>query len=140
MIQTILALMKKELYQVIRDRNMLRLIFISPIIQLLVLGYAINTDVKKIDTAVYDFDRSSLSREYIKAKTAGDYFVISSENPTVLDAELGFELLDDTRPNIVGPVIDIDDVVFVRPGGLAAACCQCQERKPCQRYCCYSSH
>ncbi|RKX19179.1 MAG: ABC transporter permease [Candidatus Zixiibacteriota bacterium] len=91
MIQTILALMKKELYQVIRDRNMLRLIFISPIIQLLVLGYAINTDVKKIDTAVYDFDRSSLSREYIKAKTAGDYFVISSENPTVLDAELGFK-------------------------------------------------
>jgi len=83
--------MKKEFYQVIRDRNMLRLIFLMPIVQLLVLGYAINTDVKKISTAVYDFDRSRLSREYIKAKTAGDYFILSSANPPVLDAVRGFK-------------------------------------------------
>ena len=91
MIQTILALMKKEFYQVIRDRNMLRMIFLMPMIQLLVLGYAINTDVKKIYTAVYDFDRSSLSREYIKAKTAGDYFIVSSDDTPLLDAERGFK-------------------------------------------------
>jgi len=91
MIQTILALMKKEFYQVIRDHNMLRLIFLMPIIQLLVLGYAINTDVKNISTAVYDFDRSSLSREYIKAKTAGDYFVVTSDNIPLLDVERGFK-------------------------------------------------
>jgi len=91
MVQTILALMKKEFYQVIRDSNMVRLIFVIPIIQLLVLGYAINTDVKNITTAVYDFDRSSLSREYIKAKTAGDYFTISSDNIPILDAERGFK-------------------------------------------------
>ncbi|MCP4705538.1 MAG: ABC transporter permease [candidate division Zixibacteria bacterium] len=91
MIQTIMALMKKEFYQVIRDKNMLRLIFVMPMIQLLVLGYAINFDVKEIETAVYDFDRSSLSRDYLNAKTAGDYFLFSSDNPPILDAERGFK-------------------------------------------------
>ena len=91
MIQTILALIKKELYQVIRDNNMLRMIFAMPLIQLLVLGYAINTDVKEIETAVYDFDRSSLSREYIKAKTAGDYFMVMPNDISVLEADRGFK-------------------------------------------------
>jgi len=86
-----MALMKKEFYQIIRDHNMLQLIFLMPIIQVLVLGYAINTDVKNIRTAVYDFDQSSLSREYIKAKTAGGYFVVSSNDIPVLDAEHGFK-------------------------------------------------
>lgn len=75
MIRTVLALMKKEFYQVVRDRNMLRLIFIMPLVQLFVLAYAITTDVKLIYTAVYDHDRSALSREYVRSLTAGDYFV-----------------------------------------------------------------
>jgi len=91
MLQMILALLKKEFYQVFRDANMLRMIFLMPLIQLMVLGYAINTDVKNISTTVYDFDNSSLSREYIKAKTAGGYFVLSDENIPLSDVERGFK-------------------------------------------------
>ena len=43
MIRTILALVKKEFLQVLRDRNMLRMIFIMPIFQLLLLGYVART-------------------------------------------------------------------------------------------------
>jgi len=88
--RTLLALMKKELFQVIRDRNMLRMIFIMPMIQLLVLGYAINTDVKNIYTAVYDYDRSELSREFVRSLSAGGYFVIQSPEFPLLQADKGF--------------------------------------------------
>jgi ABC-2 type transport system permease protein len=90
MVQTVLALMQKEFKQIIRDRNMLRLIFLAPMIQLLVLGYAINTDVKNIYTAVYDFDRSQLSRDYIQSLSAGDYFVIKPAEFSLLHSDRGF--------------------------------------------------
>ncbi len=91
MLGTILALMRKEFLQVLRDRNMLRLIFLMPMIQLFVLGYAVSTDVKLIRTAVYDHDRSDLSREYVRSLSAGDYFITESSDIPVLDAERGFE-------------------------------------------------
>ena len=56
----IFHLIKKELRQVLRDRNMLRVIFIVPMIQLLVLGYAITTDIKNLNILICDFDGSEL--------------------------------------------------------------------------------
>ncbi len=88
--RTILALMKKELFQITRDSNMIRMIFVLPLVQLLVLGYAINVDVKNIYTAVYDFDRSELSRDFVRSLSAGDYFVIKDTKFPVLQADLGF--------------------------------------------------
>ncbi len=63
MLRTVLALVRKEFYQTRRDRAMLRVIFVMPIIQMLLLGYVISTDVKLVRTAVYDLDRSGASRE-----------------------------------------------------------------------------
>jgi len=86
MLRSIIAIMQKELYQVIRDPIMLRIIFVMPIIQLLILGYAITTDVKDIDTAVYDFDRSEQSREYLRSLSAGDYFDVASSDKPLLES------------------------------------------------------
>jgi ABC-2 type transport system permease protein len=69
---------------------MLRLIFLMPMIMLLVLGYAINTDVKNIYTAVYDFDRSDLSREFARSLSAGDYFIVEKSQYPILNLDLGF--------------------------------------------------
>lgn len=88
--RTITALIRKEFLQVFRDRNMLRLIFIAPIIQLLVLGYAINIDVRNFYTAVYDYDRSDLSREFVRSLSAGDYFVVTATDLPVLAVDRGF--------------------------------------------------
>lgn len=68
------GLIKKELIQLLRDRNMLRMLIVMPLVQLLVLGYAINTDVKRLSLDVYDLDQSRLSRELVAALQAGDYF------------------------------------------------------------------
>lgn len=90
MIRAVLALMKKEFYQVLRDRNMLRMIFLAPMIQLLLFGYIASTDVKLISTAVYDYDRSGLSREYVRSLSANNYFLPSASKIPVLEAERGF--------------------------------------------------
>lgn len=91
MLRMILALMKKEFYQVIRDRNMMRIIFLMPIVQLFVLGYAVNTNVKYIYTAVYDYDNSALSRQYQESFAAGDYFIVERSPWPVFDIDRGFK-------------------------------------------------
>jgi ABC-2 type transport system permease protein len=90
MIRTILALMRKEFLQVMRDISMLRLIFLAPIIQILLLGYVASTDVKLIYTAVYDYDRSDMSRDFVRSLSAGDYFVPHTSEYPLLEAEKGF--------------------------------------------------
>jgi len=67
------------------------MIFIMPMIQILMFGYVVSTDVKLIRVAVHDEDRSELSREYVRALTAGDYFVIRAADGGLLDAARGFE-------------------------------------------------
>ncbi len=64
----------KEFLQVLRDPRMKAVIFVTPIIQLLVFGYAVTTDVKNIATAVYDLDRTPQSRELLSRFFASGYF------------------------------------------------------------------
>jgi ABC-2 type transport system permease protein len=87
MIASILALVRKEFYQIRRDRLILRLIFIAPILQLFLLGYAVSTDVKYIYTAVYDYDHSELSRQFVRSMSVGDYFIPTTSPTPLLDCE-----------------------------------------------------
>jgi ABC-2 type transport system permease protein len=57
----------KELLQLRRDRMTLAMMAVLPILQLLLFGYAINTDVRHIPTVVYDQDHSAASRELAKS-------------------------------------------------------------------------
>jgi ABC-2 type transport system permease protein len=67
-------LVRKELRQMFRDPRMARLIFISPILQLVVFGYAVTTDVHNTPTYVVDLDRTQASRSLVATLTAGGYF------------------------------------------------------------------
>lgn len=58
----LLALLRKEFVQVRRDTFSMRLLFLLPIVQTLLLGYAMTRDVRHIALAVVDLDRSPLSR------------------------------------------------------------------------------
>jgi len=70
---------------------MLRIIFVMPIIQLLLFGYVVNTDVRKIGLDVYDFDQSSYSRNLINSMKAGDYFVPDDRKKDILSLEEQFK-------------------------------------------------
>lgn len=66
----------KEFIQVVRDRRMKAVIFVTPLLQLLLFGYAVTTDVNNISTAFYDLDKSFESRELANRLEASGYFAI----------------------------------------------------------------
>jgi ABC-2 type transport system permease protein len=55
----------KETIQIWTDKRMLMTIFLAPVLQLLLLGYAVNMDVDRIPTAVLDFSRTQESRQLV---------------------------------------------------------------------------
>ncbi len=66
----------KEFIQFMRDPKMFRVVLIAPVIQLIFLGYAANRDIKDSVTVLFDQDRSSASREYIRSFDKSGYFSI----------------------------------------------------------------
>ena len=70
----ILQILKKELYQTFRNPRLVVLLFLPPIIQLVVFGYAVNFDVKNIKTAIIDYDRTPASRDFIAHIESNRYF------------------------------------------------------------------
>ncbi|MGQ9693300.1 MAG: ABC transporter permease [Thermodesulfobacteriota bacterium] len=64
----------KELIQAFRNPRMRLILFLPPVIQLLIFGYAANTDIRHIPLAVYDLDNSPESREMLVNFAASNYF------------------------------------------------------------------
>jgi len=71
------ALTVKEFKQVWRDKITLAMLLVMPVVELLILGFAINTDVKHVWTAVFDQSHSQESREMIRSFTSSNYFDIT---------------------------------------------------------------
>lgn len=74
MIDRILQVVRKEFRQIFRDPRMSRVIFITPVMQLMLFGYAVSTDVRNVTTFVVDQDGSAASRALLDAFTASGYF------------------------------------------------------------------
>jgi len=66
----------KEFKQILRDPRLNRVIFLTPVIQLMLFGYAVSTDVFDTPMVVVDHDRTQVSRALIDAFTASGYFRI----------------------------------------------------------------
>jgi ABC-2 type transport system permease protein len=84
-------LLQKEFRQIFRDKAILRIIFLMPIIQLLVLPWAADYEMKNINITVIDHDHSPYSRRLISKITASGYFILqdytSSYNQSLMDVE-----------------------------------------------------
>lgn len=74
--KTIIRFIAKEFQQFRRDPKMFGIILIAPVIQLIFLGYAVNLDVENVKMVLFDQDRTSTSREFIKRYTSSGYFEI----------------------------------------------------------------
>jgi ABC-2 type transport system permease protein len=75
-IQRIVALLKKEFGQLFKDKKLLPLVFVAPVIQLIILGYAASFDVKNISIALCDQDKTMQSRELAEKFVTSGYFTI----------------------------------------------------------------
>lgn len=85
--KTILYLIQKEFLQIFRDKMMLPIIIVIPIIQLLVLSYTATYEIKKIDLGITDLDRSITSRSLISKFEASPFYVVNIISPTYPDLE-----------------------------------------------------
>jgi len=72
--RTLVNILIKELLQLRRDPKILPILFIAPVVQLTILGYAATTDVRRVELAVCDLDRTAASRDLVEAFTASTYF------------------------------------------------------------------
>ena len=68
------AIAKKEFYHLIRDFRSLYLAFIIPILLILIFGYALSLDVDNVKIVVVDYDKTELSRDFIRTLDASSYF------------------------------------------------------------------
>ncbi|ELR65643.1 ABC transporter, permease protein [Photobacterium marinum] len=81
------AIMVKELRQLSRDRITFAMVVMIPLIQLLLFGYAINTDVRNIPVAVVDKSHSAAGRVITESVKATQVVTVTHTYPTAAEAE-----------------------------------------------------
>jgi ABC-2 type transport system permease protein len=80
------AMLAKEFIQLRRDRLTFAMMVSIPLIQLVLFGYAINTDPKHLPTAVLSADQSQFSRSFVRALENSGYFRIVESIDTEAEA------------------------------------------------------
>ncbi|MBI3717989.1 MAG: ABC transporter permease [Sphingobacteriales bacterium] len=80
--RTLKFLLQKEFRQIFRDKAIIRIIFIMPVIQLLILPLAADYEMKNIKLSVVDHDHSEYSRQLVSKITASGYFILNDYSPS----------------------------------------------------------
>lgn len=74
-----IAFVKKEFYHIFRDRRTMLILLVMPMVQILLFGFAITTEVKNVRIAVFDPSKD-VSTQHIKERfQASEYFTIAKE-------------------------------------------------------------
>ena len=82
------AIVVKEFIQMRRDRVTFAMMIGIPLIQLVLFGYAINSDPKHLPTAVYSADNSAFSRSILWGLRNSSYFDITREAKDEADIQI----------------------------------------------------
>jgi ABC-2 type transport system permease protein len=85
--RTVLFLVQKEFLQIFRNKTMLPLLFVMPVVQTLLLSFAANYEIKNLALAVVDHDLSPASRQLVAKFSASDYFKIKQMTFSAKDAD-----------------------------------------------------
>jgi ABC-2 type transport system permease protein len=92
----------KELLQLRRDRLLLPLVFVMPIMYVIMFGYVVGSDVRNLPTAIVDGDHTVVSQQIVDAFSSSGYFVIAQRPST----EAALQPLIDSGRADVGIVIE----------------------------------
>lgn len=83
----VFAIIRKEFFQIKRDRRTIAIIIMMPIIELLLFGYAASTSVDHIPTVVYNNDIGAESRALLDSFTNSQYFDLNYQVFSMQDLE-----------------------------------------------------
>jgi ABC-2 type transport system permease protein len=78
--RTIKFLLQKEFLQIFRNKGMLPIIFLMPVIQLVVLSFAATYELREVNFHLVDFDQTSASRRLVQKFQASGYFNLQSHS------------------------------------------------------------
>ncbi|WCN37116.1 ABC transporter permease [Aneurinibacillus uraniidurans] len=98
------AIVRKEILQIRRDRASMVIAIMMPLMMLLIFGYAVNTDVDHLPTAVWDQAKTKDSRALLRNFTNTLYF----DTQYTVEGYKDMQALMDTNKIKVGIVIPAD--------------------------------
>jgi ABC-2 type transport system permease protein len=101
--RTIGFIIRKEFHQIFRDRRLLPLIFIAPVLQIILLGYAANMEVKDIRLGICDQDMTVESRRMAESFLQSGSFALSRYYPTSSAAESSIETGESSLVLVIAP-------------------------------------
>lgn len=96
--RTIRFLLQKEFRQIFRNKTLLRTILMSPLMQLIVLPWAANYEVKNITIAIVDHDHSTYSQKLISKILSSGYFKLTGYPASYAE---GDKLIESDKADIV---------------------------------------
>lgn len=108
--RTLIFLLQKEFKQIFRNKTILGMMVVMPVMQLLILPLAANYEVKNINLVVVDNDHSTWSQQLVSTITASGYFRLVDYNQSFKHsmkyiesdkADLILQIPDDFEKNIV---------------------------------------
>jgi ABC-2 type transport system permease protein len=85
--RTLLFVIQKEFLQIFRNRAMLPILFVMPVVQLLMLSSAATFDVRNTDFSLVDEDRSVVSRQLVEHFEASGYFTVAHRADQAREAD-----------------------------------------------------
>jgi len=94
----LIFLLQKEFSQIFRNKTILAMIIVMPIVQLIILPLAADYEVKNINLAVIDNDHSPYSQKLISTITASGYFKLTGYKASFKDA---FKLIESDKADLV---------------------------------------
>ena len=96
--RTLKFLLQKEFRQIFRNKNMLRMMFMVPINQLIILPQAANYTIRNINIAVVDLDRSSYSEKFVNKVLSSGYFKLAEFTASYKEA---YKLIENDKADII---------------------------------------
>ncbi|HEY1870100.1 MAG TPA: ABC transporter permease, partial [Chitinophagaceae bacterium] len=91
-------ILQKEFRQIFRDKTILAMMFALPIIQLIIMPLAANFEVKNVNIAFVDFDRSTYSQKLLNKIASSGYFRIVGNTISYADA---LQLIEKNEADII---------------------------------------
>ncbi len=109
--KVLLFILKKEFRQIRRNKSILLMMFMMPVVQLIILPLAMDFDVKSVNLVVVDNDHSSTSQKLISAVVSSGYFVMKGEPASYKEA-LGY--IEEGSADIILEIPPSFDKMLVR--------------------------
>lgn len=87
----LLVFVRKEFYHVFRDRRTLLILFGLPVVQILLFGFALSSEVKNIGLTVFDNAHDIDSEQIINRVRQSSYFIMREPSRSYDDIQEGFK-------------------------------------------------